>query len=222
MEQADELGEHEAQHQAQQQRAEDFQNGIEEDAHHTERPADHGLRRAEGNRKHNQTHGVIQRNHWQQHIGHRAFGLILIDDHHGGGGSGSCGHSAQHQAGGYRQPVAQDKMQRQQRQIDAQAGGQRLQNGHHGGLLSGLPQRGQAELVANGEGDEAQRHVADQAQAGHLLKGGEADPGNMEQAQTVRPDQNTGHQVRSHRRQVPFFNAARGQQTGHQRKGNGQ
>ena len=61
----------------------------------------------------------------------------------------------------------------------------------------------QPELIADGEGNEAQRHIADQAEAGNIIERGKADPGNAQKSQTVGPNEDACYQVSGDGGQMP-------------------
>ena len=79
---------------------------------------------------------------------------------------------------------------------------------------------GQAELVADGKGDKAERHVVKQAQRFHVAVRREAQTLYAELAQAVRADQNTRNQVARHSRQLERLDKAGNQQTGAERDRN--
>lgn len=74
--------------------------------------------------------------------------------------------------------------------------------------------------VADGKGDEAERHVVKQAQRFHVAVRREAQTLYAELAQAVRADQNTRNQVARHSRQLERLDEAGNQQTGAERDRN--
>ena len=111
-------------------------------------------------------------------------------------------------------------MQPDEHQIDHQRRHQRLKNADHRRLLAGVAKLGQAELVADGKGDKAERHVVKQAQRFHVAVRREAQALYAELAQAVRADQNTRNQVARHSRQLERLDKAGNQQTGAERDRN--
>ncbi len=100
-------------------------------------------------------------------------------------------------------------------------GHQGLQHTDDGGLPAGLLQLGQAELVADGEGDEAQRHVVEQGKRLDLAHRGEAQAGDTQPAQAVRADEDARDQITGDGRHLQRLDKARNQQARAQRDGNG-
>ena len=96
-------------------------------------------------------------------------------------------------------------MQSVERHIHEEGGNQRLEHGDDHRLAAHLLQGRQAELIAHGEGDEAQRHVADDIHLLDLAEGGEAQAINAQAAQAERADQDTGHQVGGDGRQIQLL-----------------
>ena len=104
-------------------------------------------------------------------------------------------------------------MQTQQHHIYQQAGGQSLENGNDTGLASDLLQRGQAELIADGEGNKAQRHIRDQTHFFHKFKGVEAQSGDAHTAQQQGTYQHTCDQITGNVRQIEFHEQSGQKQT---------
>ena len=111
-------------------------------------------------------------------------------------------------------------MEAEQREIHEDRGGKCLQYADNEGLPTGLPQILQTELVADGEGDEAHRHVGNGAERGNVLIGGEADARDAEPAEAERSDQHTRDQKGGHVGQTPAGEDAGHQQSREQGKGN--
>lgn len=89
------------------------------------------------------------------------------------------------------------------------------------GLFAHALKSRETELVADDEGDEAQRYLGDKGQAVHLLEGAEADA-KITQAQTPqkeRPQQQARQQIRCDRRQMDRLCEARHQKTCDERCG---
>ena len=172
-----------------------------------------GLGDAEGDGEDDQAHRVIQGNDRQQDIRDRAFGLVLTDDHQGGGRRGGGGNGAQGDGHGHGQQVRHEIVQGNQRDIHEQGGHTCLDDADDGGLLSGLPESGKPELMADGEGDEAQGHIGDHGQGIHLFKGVETETGDPQSAQNAGTDQHAGHQVGRDIGQMKFDKQAGHQET---------
>ena len=179
------------------------------------------LGHAEADREHDQTHRVIQRDDRQQQIGQFALRLVLADDHQRRRRSGRRRNRAQHNRVCQGHRIAEhEEMQPDEHQIDHQRRHQRLKNADHRRLLAGVAKLGQAELVADGKGDKAERHVVKQAQRFHVAVRREAQTLYAELAQAVRADQNTRNQVARHSRQLERLDKAGNQQTGAERDRN--
>ena len=102
-------------------------------------------------------------------------------------------------------------MQRHQGNVHQHGGRHRLEDTHDDGLFAHALELLQAELIADGEGDEAQRHLRNNIQTGHHLWGVEANPSDIQRPQQVWSKQQARHQVGSDGGQVQFLC-----QTGHQ------
>ena len=96
--------------------------------------------------------------------------------------------------------------------------GKCLQNADDHGLLAGLFQLAEAELIADGKRDKAHRHIGDHAQRLDLIVTCKAKAGNAEATQHERPDQNTRHKKCRDIRQVPAAENTRHQKPCEQRK----
>ena len=73
-----------------------------------------------------------------------------------------------------------------------------LENADNGCLLADFLQLRHAELVADREGDEAERNVTDDAEALDVFGAGKAKTGYVKCAKHVRTNQNTCNQVSGH------------------------
>ena len=214
-------GEDAAHHKAQQDGEHDFQQRLNEDARHVVMAVVDRLGHAEADREHDQTHRVIQRDNRQQQVGQFALRLVLTNDHQRRRRGGRRRNRAQHNRVRQGHRIAEhEDMQPDEHQIDHQRRRQRLKNADHRRLLAGVAKLGQAELVADGKGDEAERHVVKQAQRFHVAVRREAQTLYAELAQAVRADQNTRNQVARHSRQLERLDEAGNQQTGAERDRN--
>ena len=104
-------------------------------------------------------------------------------------------------------------MQDNEGDIDHNSRDDRLQNADGDGLLTHRFELRDAELVADGERDEAERRLRDDAEALHLLQRIEADVRNVQRAETERTDEQTADEVRRDRRQMYELCQAGHQQT---------
>ena len=111
-----------------------------------------------------------------------------------------------------RKQIRHDEMQGDQRDIHEQRCHRGLYDTDNRGLLSGLLQGGKPELMADGEGDEAQGHIGDHRKGVHLFKGIEPETGDTQPAQHARPDEHAGHQIGGYVRQMKLD-----KQTGHKK-----
>ena len=210
-----------AHHRAQHQRKRDFQRGIDQHGDEINRAAAQRARHAEGHREHHQTHRVVQRDDGQQDVGQLALRLILAHDHQRRGRRRGGGNRAQRDGGGNGQLVAQNEVQPDQRRVHKQRGHQTLHDTNDRSLLSRLLQRGKAELVSDGEGDEAQRHVGHQIQSLDGLQRVEAHR-QVQPAEGVGADQHARDQIGGHVRQTQLLHDAGHHQTRQHGKSNGQ
>ena len=76
-----------------------------------------------------------------------------------------------------------------------------------------------AELVADGEGDEAQGHLGDEVQGGHLLGGVKAQREQIQRADAVGAEQEAADQVGGDGGKVELFGQPGQQQAAHQGQG---
>ena len=86
-------------------------------------------------------------------------------------------------------------MQQQKYGIHDNGGDHGLQNADDDGAGADGAQLTQAELVAHGKSDEAQGGLAHNAEDVHLVKGVEAQTGDIQPPQEERPEKQPGHQV---------------------------
>ena len=136
---------------------------------------------------------------------------------------GGCrGNGAERDGDRQRQDIRHDEVQGDQRDIHKQCRDAGLHDADDRGLLPGLLQGGQPELMADGEGDEAQRHVGDHRQGIDLLKSVESEAGDAQPSQDAGADQHAGHQVGSNVRQMKFVKQAGHQQSREQSNRNQQ
>lgn len=177
----------------------------------------HGLGNTEGYGEDHQAYGIVQGDNGQQHVRDRTLGLILTDDHQGGGGSGGGSYGAEGNGNGHREQVGHHEMQHDQGNVHADGGDHSLQDTDDGGLLTGLLQGRKPELMTDGEGDEAQGHIGNHGQGVYLLRGVEAQAGYAKTSQYAGPDQDTGHQIGCNVRQAEFDKKPGHQKTGEER-----
>ena len=184
-----------AQRSAQTQGGNHLHNGVHQHADHIHAALLQGAGDAEGNSEDHQAHHVVQGDDGQQRAGQGAVRLVLLDDHQRGGRGSGGGDGAQGQHGGEGQLIGHEQMQAVEGHIHEEGGDQRLEHGDDHRLAAHLLQGGEAELIAHGEGDEAQRHVADDVHLLDLAEGGEAQALNAQTAQAEGADQDAGHQI---------------------------
>ena len=193
------LRQHPAAERAERERADDLDERVDDDGDHVERAGIERLRNAERHREHHQTDRVVQRDDRQQQVDQRALGLILPDDHQRGGRGRRRGDGAEGDGLRDGELAARRERDGDERDIDQEGGGQRLQNADDERLLAGMLELRHAELAADGERDEAQRDLRDQRQAVHILLRREAKPLDAEKTQAVRADEHARDQIRRHR-----------------------
>ena len=108
-------------------------------------------------------------------------------------------------------------MQDDQGDVHEHRGDDRLQNADGDGFRTGGLQLAQAELVADGEGNEAQRGLGDDLQTLHLFGGVKA--GNPQRADEEGAQQQTRHQIGGDGRQLDQLGHTGEHQSAHQRDG---
>ena len=215
-------GENISHERAEQQRADHFNQRIEQYGGQAERTERDRLGNPEGHGKYNQPHCVVQRDNGQQQICQRALRLVLIYHHQRGGRRGGCSDGAEGNDHGERELVlSEDQMQPIEGNIDQKGGGQRLYNADDSCLPAGFSQLREPEFISDGKCDEAERHLGDEVQGGNLFHGGEADAGNAQTAETIGADQDAGQQITGDGRQLQRLDNAGHQQAGQQGKADG-
>ena len=182
---------------AQRQRECDLQQRLQHHAHGVDAALFQRVCHAVGGREQHQTHGVVNGDHHQQKLCQRAVGLVLLDHHQGGGGCGSGSNRAQRDGRSQRDDVRVGKVQGNKGDIHQRGGDHRLRNAHGHGAASHVLQGAEPELVADDEGDKAQRHLCDNAVAFHGGKAAkaEAETAQPQPTQKEGPQQQAGKQV---------------------------
>ena len=166
---------------AQCQRERDLQQRLQHHAHGVDAALFQRVCHAVGGREQHQTHGIVNGDHHQQKLGQRAVGLVLLDHHQGSGRGCSGGDRAQRDGRGQRDDVRAGKVQGNKGDIHQRGGDHRLRNAHGHGAASHVLQGAEPELVADDEGDKAQRHLCEDAVALHGNKAAKA------KAETAQP-----------------------------------
>ena len=189
---------------AQCQRQNDLQQRLEDDAHRVDAALLQGVRHAVGSREQHQAHGIVDGHHHQQQVGQRAGSFVLLDHHQGGGGCRSGRDGTQRDGRRHGDDVRAGKVQRDEGRVHQRRGDDGLRNAHRDGLAAHALEGTQAELVADDEGDEAQRHLGDDAVAFHSGKAvkAEADAAEAQPPQKERAQQQPGDQIRGDSRKV--------------------
>ena len=205
---------------SEQQGEHDLDERVDEHGNDAQRAADHRLGDAEADREHHQANRVVQRDDGQQQARERALGLVLAHDHQRGGGSRRRGDRAERDGGRRGEDVGAQEMEAEHGEIHQRGGDERLHDADDEGLTARLAQILQPELVADGESDEAHRHVGNGAERGDVLIGGEADARDAEPAEAERSDQHARDQKGGHVGQTPAGEDAGHQQSREQGKGN--
>ena len=202
---------HPARDRAEQQRADDLQQGVDEDRDHIDRPGAQRLGDAEGHGEEDQADRVVQGDDRQQQAGQRALGLVLAHDHQRGGRGRGGGDRAEGDGRGDRQRVRGEQRVGNQHHVDQQRGRAGLQHADDRGLFACFFQIGQLEFAADGKGDEAQRDLGDQIERVDLVIAVKADIRDMQRAEQRGADHDAGDQIGRHVGQPGFI-----EQTGHQ------
>ena len=180
---------------AQAQREDDFHHGLHQHRHHADGSALQSHGHAEGGGKEDQAHRVVNGHHHQKQPGQGAVGLVLPDHHQRGGGGRGGGNGAQGNGGGNGDDLRPDQVQEDQGQVNQHSGNHRLENAHHDRLPAHGFQLADPELVADGKGDEAQRHLGENIQAFHRLHGGEAQAADLQRSQAEGAQQQSRDQI---------------------------
>ena len=206
---------------AQREGEQDLQQRLQNDADRVDAALLQCICHAVGSGEQHQTHGVIDGDHHQQQLCQRTGSLVLLDHHQGGGGScGRC-NGAQRDGRGQRDDVRADEMQHDEGNIHQRRCDDGLRDAHGEGLTAHPLQGAEPEFVADDEGDEAQRHLRDDAVAFHLCQRpeAEAETAQPQPSQKERSQQKPGDEIGRDGRQVDRLGQTGHQQTRDQRKG---
>ena len=184
------------------QRGDDLKQRVDQHADHAQSgTAGEGLGHAKRNRKHDQADRIVQCDDGQQQIDHRALGLVLVDDHQRRGRRRCRRDRTKGDRNRNADLIRHDQMQDQQAHVDQHGRGKRLKNCDHGRLFADHTKLAQAEFIADGEGDKAQRDLAEGLEVLDLVQRAEAQPRSAEPAQHEGADQQSRDQITGHRRQ---------------------
>ena len=206
------LCQHPSHQRAEEKRAKDLEQRVDENGYDVHRAHDQRFGDSEGHGKDHKTDRIVQRDDGEKELCQGSLGLELTHDHQGGGGGGRGGDRAEGQHLRERDHAGEDKIDGKEGKIHAHGGGQSLKNADHKGLLADLAQILQAELTADGKGDKAERQLGDHAETLDLSHGGKAEAGNAERTEAKGSDQNAGDEVGGHGGQLDRL-----KQTGHQK-----
>ena len=150
---------------------------------------------AEGHGEQQQAHSIVDGDHQHQKPGQGTVSLVLPDHHQGGGGGRGGGDGTQSQGAGNGDHIGPQQMQTDEDQVHQHGGGDGLEDADDdGGLAHGF-ELTEPELIADGEGDEAQGRLGQHTQGLHLLQGIEAQAGQTKPADAEGAQQQTGHQI---------------------------
>ena len=196
------MGQAKAGQRAQQQGAQNLDNGVDHNGEHIHHAGAQGLGNTEGHGKEHQAHRVVQRHNGQQQIRQGTFRFILAHHHQRGGRGGGGGDGAQGDGSGDGQCLRLYEAEGKQGRIHQQCCHHGLDHANNKGLAAGLLQLRQTKLIADGKGDKAQGHITDQTDILQLVIAGKADAGDMQRTDAAGADEHTGHQVGRHIRQV--------------------
>ena len=111
------LVEREARRSAQTQREDDLHHRLHQNTDGVDAALLEGVGNAEGGGEEHEAHGVVDGDHHQQQAGEGAVGLVLLDDHQGGGRGRGCCDSTQRDGRGHGDDVGPDEVQDDQRRI---------------------------------------------------------------------------------------------------------
>ena len=204
-------------HAAQDQGQDNLHQRLHQDGDNADRAALQGGGHAEGGGEQHQSHRVVDGHHQQQQFGQGAVGLVLAHHHEGGRRGGSRSDGAQSDGGGKGDQGGVDEMQDDQGNVHKDGGDHRLQNAHGDGLLAHVLELLQAELIADGEGDEAQGHLAHDIQGGHRFRRAKAQAPQAQRTDAVGSQEQARHQIGGDRGQVQLFGQTAHQQAADQR-----
>ncbi len=141
------------------------QNDLHDRLHYHSKHADMAVCQSRGDAighgEQHQTHRVIDGHHQKQKLCHGAVRLILSDHHQSCGRRRGCGNGAQGDGTGNGENGREKEVQHHQHDVHHNGGDHGLQNANGNGLRAGSPKLAQAELIANGKGDEAQGRLGD-------------------------------------------------------------
>ena len=213
------LREHKARKRAEEQRAGNFNERIDQDRHKTHNAGGQRLGNAERNGEHDQTHGIVQRNDRQQQVGQLALRLVLAHDHQRCRRRSRRGDRAERDRRRHGENVGAQQVEADERGIDQNRRNERLYHADDKRLTSGLFQLRETKLVSDGKGDKAHGNIGHDPQLFHFLITAEAETGNADPSQHERTDQNARDQKRRHIGQMPAGEQPRHQKTGKQCKG---
>ena len=180
---------------AQSQRQNDLHDGLQHHGDHVDVTGGQGGGNAEGDAEQHQTHGVVNGDHQHQQAGQGAVGLVLPNDHQGGGGGRCGGDGTQRDGAGNGDQAGEQQVQRDQGNVHEHCGNDGLQNTDGDGFCAGGLQLAQAELIAHGEGDKAQRGLGNDLHAVHLFGGIEAQTGYLQRADAEGAEKQAGNQI---------------------------
>ena len=108
-------------------------------------------------------------------------------------------------------------METHQGDIHQHRGGHGLEDAHGDGLPAHMLELVQAELIADGEGDEAQGHLAHDIQGGHRFRRAKAQAPQAQRTDAVGSQEQARHQIGGDRGQVQLFGQTAHQQAADQR-----
>ena len=171
---------------------------------------------AEGHREQQQAHRIVNGHHQHQQTGQGAIGFILPHHHQGsrrcrgrsngtqGNGAGKGDHLGEYQVLADQHQIHQNRSQHSLADADGNGGAT-----HSFQLL-------EPELIADGEGNKAQRRLGKDVHALHLLQRIEAQAGDLQSTQNKGTQQQACHQIGSYCRQMQQLGNAGKHQASHQ------
>ena len=173
----------------------------------------------EGDRKHDQTDHVVERNDGKEHLGQRAVRLVLLDDHERCGGSRSRSDRTERNGAGQRELVGHDEVKQDQRDVHEDRRNDCLEDRNHNRLAADVLEFRKTELVAHRHRDKAESRFGNDRVGRNVLMRDKTKSGNTELSETVRTDQNPGNQICGDGGEIPDFRQSGHHQAGKHRNG---
>ena len=195
MEEAFEEGEEEAHHKSERKRENDLKDRLNEHRDHVDSARNQCLGNAERNGEENETDGIVERDDGKKNVGQGALCLILTDDHQRSGRCGCRSDGTENDGGRERELVGSCQMNSDEHRVHQKRSNDSLHDSDDSSLLARLFELSETELVTDGKGDKAERHVGDNGIGFDVCHADKAKSGNTELTENVRSDEDTRNEV---------------------------